>query len=218
MPAYANGHLVGPLRSGYRNITIPEVVMPAGFEDFARCVYLRQAISALETVALEPETAGDVNFPWPGDLVALTQREGRLNRRLVLCGAWQTVARAQFVGLIDTVAHFLPTGEIPFDRLLRAEAFRALGRDEEAARWYDSLTDGYEAWSTPQAAVILLGRGLSLARLGRSTAAARNLRAALNLLRPNSVPESVIQQAESVLAPLEAGGNASTTSTPSHRR
>lgn len=92
-----------------------------------------------------------------------------------------------------------PLHDRAFDRLLRAEALRALGRNEEAVRWYDSLTDGYEASSTPQTAIILLGRGLSRARLGRSTTAAHDLREALRLLRSAPVPESIIRQAESAL-------------------
>ena len=40
------------------------------------------------------------------------------------------------------------------DRFARAEALRAIGRTDDAKRWYASILDGPALWSVPYRAVV----------------------------------------------------------------
>lgn len=53
------------------------------------------------------------------------------------------------------------------NRFLRAEALGALGRDDDALRWYQALHDGYFHWGTPYLGWSMLQRAGLYARQGR---------------------------------------------------
>lgn len=100
--AHATGHLAGPFNSGYQNITIPPMVLPEWGRRYAEEVRFTQPIATIEDLG---KGEGVVSCQWPGNLLAYMQtKEGnKFANGLVLYAAWQTVAKASVVGIVDTV-------------------------------------------------------------------------------------------------------------------
>jgi hypothetical protein len=100
--APATGHLAGPFGSGYQNITIPAMVLPDWARKYGEEVRFTQPIAAIEELG---KGDGVISCPWPGDLIAYMQTpEGnKFAGGLVLYGAWQSIARANVFGIVDTV-------------------------------------------------------------------------------------------------------------------
>lgn len=97
----AKGHFLGPFRSGLRNANLPASNLPEELRDWARKAYLRQPIAALEKIANDKGSEGDLSFPWPGDLVARVQ--GSFYEGMALAQAWLSVSRTDFVSAVDAV-------------------------------------------------------------------------------------------------------------------
>jgi hypothetical protein len=108
IPAYrvtaasATGHLAGPWNSGYQNITIPPSVLPKWGRRFGEEVRFAQPIATLEDLG---KGEGVVSCRWPGDLLAYMQtpKGNKFADGMVLYAAWQTVAKATVIGIVDTV-------------------------------------------------------------------------------------------------------------------
>jgi hypothetical protein len=100
--ARASGHLAGPFNSGYKNITIPPMVLPEWGRHYAEEVRFTQPIATIEDLG---KGDGVVTCQWPGDLLAYMQTDegNKFAGGLVLYGAWQTVAKASVIGIVDTV-------------------------------------------------------------------------------------------------------------------
>ncbi len=97
IPAVALGNLTGPFNSGYKNITIPPIMLPEKARPYAERVDLRQTIAELEAIV---ESKESLYCPWPGNLIAHMQ--DKFNG-YVLYGAWQQVSASQVRGVVDTV-------------------------------------------------------------------------------------------------------------------
>ncbi len=100
--APATGHLAGPFGSGYQNITIPPMLLPDWAQQYAEEMRFTQPIATIEDLG---KGDGAVTCQWPGNLMAYMQtKEGnKFANGLVLYGAWQTVAKASVLGIVDTV-------------------------------------------------------------------------------------------------------------------
>lgn len=99
--AEARGNFTGPFQSGARNWPIPSMALDKQHRDFGERVYLTQAVSAFQDVVNET-TRGDIQFPWPGNLVLLYQQRF-FQGRYVLVTAWQEVSKSTIVELLDTI-------------------------------------------------------------------------------------------------------------------
>ena len=62
---------------------------------------MRQPIAALEQLARKDESTGELTSPWPGDLVALMQKEDKFNGHVII-SAWQCTSAAAFVAMVDS--------------------------------------------------------------------------------------------------------------------
>lgn len=115
--AAASGNLAGPFGSGYKNITIPPILLPEWGRKHAEEVRFTQPIATIENLGKGDEL---VTAPWPGNLIAYMQtKEGnKFSDGLVLYGAWQTVAAASVLGIVDTVRNRV----LEFALLLEKEA------------------------------------------------------------------------------------------------
>jgi hypothetical protein len=78
------------------------MILPKWARKYAEEVRFTQPIAAIEELG---KGDGAVTCQWPGDLLAYMQtNEGnKFANGLVLYGAWQTVAKASVLGIVDTV-------------------------------------------------------------------------------------------------------------------
>ena len=115
--ASATGHLAGPFGSGYQNITIPPILLPDWGRKYAEEMRFTQPIATIEDLGKGDEL---VTSTWPGNLIAYMQtKEGnKFAKDFVLYGAWQTVATASVLGIVDTVRNRV----LEFALLLEKEA------------------------------------------------------------------------------------------------
>ena len=101
--ASVQGNLAGPFNSGYKNIMLPAACLPEPLQKQATAATFDQPIASLEALVASDSGDGQVVFNWPGNWVALIQKEGKLAEDVVLYGAWQSVSSAAIVGILDTV-------------------------------------------------------------------------------------------------------------------
>ena len=115
--APATGNLAGPFGSGYQNITIPPILLPDWGRKYAEEMRFTQPIATIEDLGKGDEL---VTSTWPGNLIAYMQtKEGnKFAKDFVLYGAWQTVAAASVLGIVDTVRNRV----LEFALLLEKEA------------------------------------------------------------------------------------------------
>jgi tetratricopeptide (TPR) repeat protein len=96
-----------------------------------------------------------------------------------------------------------PLLEQHLDRFTRAEALLALGRYDEALRWYSSLHDGYNLWGVPYLGSTLDRRGEIFERLGRRDDARRQYERLVDLWRDaDSTLQPRVRQVDARLAEL----------------
>jgi hypothetical protein len=103
VPSHPRGNLAAGFGAGYQNITIPSLLLPENWRQFAERADLRQSVA--EIAALADSGAPTVERPWPGNLIAHMQ--DKFGDGLVLYGAWQTISRASLLGLLDAVRNRL---------------------------------------------------------------------------------------------------------------
>lgn len=82
---------------------MPALLLPKKLREFGERVHLRHPIATLEELAKkERNEPGELTFPWPGNLIALMQKENKFNGHVIV-DAWQSTSNAAITGIIDTV-------------------------------------------------------------------------------------------------------------------
>lgn len=100
IPAMANGNFVGFAGSGVNNAPIPAACLPERYRDFAKRVFVRQGLGAIESV-VGGAKQNTLYFPWPADLVVLVGKQ--IYRNMSCMTAQQDVNVASFVAIVDSV-------------------------------------------------------------------------------------------------------------------
>jgi AbiTii len=101
--AHAIGDFSGRFQSGLKNWTIPPAVLEEKHRDFARTVYLVQAIGVYEDVARKADNEGAIQFDWPANLTLYYQQRIKFNQPMALNHARQIVAKHSIIELVDTI-------------------------------------------------------------------------------------------------------------------
>ena len=96
----AQGHFIGPAGSGLRNATLPASHLPEELRHWAERIDYRYPISALEALG-SLDKGKNVHFGWPGDLVALVQRD--FYEHLALAQAWLSVSHIDCQNAVESV-------------------------------------------------------------------------------------------------------------------
>src|SRR5216684_2213478 len=100
--APAIGDFSGRFQSALQNWPIPPALLEEKHRDFAQKVYLVQAISVYEDVALRSDD-GTIQYDWPPNLVLYYQNRIKFNQPMVLNYARQTVSKHSVIELVDTI-------------------------------------------------------------------------------------------------------------------
>jgi len=199
-----------PLRDADSTVAVGSFLIPhRGFHESLR-TYLRGIVSArlgedgaaLESAAqLEADTGPEVAPAVPRDLAK------GIRARI----AWERGDPAETVRILEQARMVVPTDltwPSPFfshghERLLRAEALKSLGRDEEALGWYSSLPGGFSPFDLIYMAPAHFSQAEIHERLGRLEEAEARYARVVELWR-DCDPElrPLVEEAERRLAAL----------------
>jgi hypothetical protein len=97
----AIGTFIGPFGSQMNNAPIPSAILPEKQRAFGEQVRLRQPIASLEEAAQINPNKGNLEAPWPGNLIAIMQ--GKFANGWMLHSASQQIPHGAVTGLVDSV-------------------------------------------------------------------------------------------------------------------